>query len=490
MSFMAFILAYFGTFLSFPIYLYLIIRKLTRNTNRWLVFLISFASGPFILPLIYYYYQLLFPGIYLKTIINDFPLYHLLLILPSILIIYRKLKSSILLHFSFRFKLNLTEILLILLASFSFISIVIQLLFFPSTSVDELQYAVEIKLNAVEQTISPLYIGNFSSLGNINFKYNTAIRPGLIVLGSYLSLFSPQILEIYIVQFITLYYLILLIIFISLCVYRLSNNRESALVSIVIMLYSWIFVKNVLYGGKEILIFLFGLLTITGLYNIRNKLPYFWSPVIGMLIGVNILINFHGFLISCLAILSLGLINYRKIWRFSVFTLVTIIFAFVFSGQEIPFNLSFFLGHSVIAPFTNSITNKEQLSSFSDNIYKEYAQYESKTLTDDKSIISPQTDNTNKFSSVVINKYIKGKLQGLTQIGYYGIIFWIAGIMLLSNFNNLRKKPFMKYGMLFILLYISALFDPLNLQLHRYSFVAETSTKYTTFILIFAVILI
>lgn len=454
--------------------------------GKWLIFFICFSIGPFTLPILFYYFQIFFPEYTYSTHLINISLIISISIFLSIIFVKIDHLNEYKFHFPYIPKMQSGDKLLILLIFLSLIFTSIQLLFFQSTGVDELLYAAEIKLNSIERQISSLYNGNFTVLGNIHFKYNTAIRPGLIVFGSSLQTILPNIPADFILRFISFYYLILFIALLFSVIYKTKKNLTSSLITVFFILYSWIFIKNILFGGKEILIFFFALLSLVIVFHFKKRPNFIWSLIVGMITGINIFLNFHGFIISSLIILTLIIYfitskrNFTELIKPLFIILITLI---IFSGKEISYNMSFFLGHSSFTFLSKTSPYQQQISTFSPEIYKEYSQYEQETLKDMRKL-------PNYFISMAMTNHIKGKLQSFTQIGYYGFTFWLALVLFIINLKSLLRQTGFKFMLLFLTLYILILFDPFNLKLHRYSFVAETSTKYTTFIMIFAALLI
>ena len=79
--------------------------------------------------------------------------------------------------------------------------------------------------------------------------------------------------------------------------------------------------------------------------------------------------------------------------------------------------------------------------------------------------------------------YIKGKLQGLTQVQFYGLVFWLLMIVVVFRYRKITRDYFQKTLLVFSGLFFFVFMDPLNLNSHRFAHILTVSPKYTLILL-------
>lgn len=77
------------------------------------------------------------------------------------------------------------------------------------------------------------------------------------------------------------------------------------------------------------------------------------------------------------------------------------------------------------------------------------------------------------------DSWFKGKLQGLTQIQFFGFVFILFLIIVGMRYRKMWRDKWERLLLLFTGIYGFVFFDPLGINPHRYSYVLSVSPKYT-----------
>jgi hypothetical protein len=197
--------------------------------------------------------------------------------------------------------------------------------------------------------------------------------------------------------------------------------------------------------------------------------------------GLITYINYSGAIITGILFI-VGLIFFKsKISKKFCVIAIALIFFIFFSGGE-------------FSQYKNFIFNKKLIS-----LENQEKTFESKELESYK-IREKESEKTLKESEKTlkedekINKkdiLIKGKLQGFTQIQFFGLIYlFFLFILILTLAKRKRIDLFSKLNLSFIGLFFFIVMDPFFLNPHKYAYVLSISPKYTFLLLPFVVLLI
>jgi hypothetical protein len=193
-----------------------------------------------------------------------------------------------------------------------------------------------------------------------------------------------------------------------------------------------------------------------------------YAIIIGILIGLGIFINTSGIIIG--GILFLLLIKELGIKKKAIpLILAAAIAVAVFSGFELKSIFTFVFNKNLISIQNMKGTfNSGELSGY------KIADATTKTATANKSSVSK------------LDILLKGKLQGLTQIQFYGFIFIIFLITLFRTVKSHALDNVSKNVLLYIGLFFFIIMDPFFLNPQKYAYVLSISPKYTVLLTIFA----
>jgi hypothetical protein len=197
---------------------------------------------------------------------------------------------------------------------------------------------------------------------------------------------------------------------------------------------------------------------------------YKYAIAVGLLIGLAMYINLSGIIIGGIIFLLL-----LKEFGISKRAIPLIFFAAlsitVFSGFEIDSIPKFILNR-------NSLAIKNTSTTFSSG---ELNNYKIGTLQNKKATLNAQPDSSLKLSVMLM-----GKLQGITQIQFYGFIFIIFLITLFRTLKDRSLNDTSKNVMLYMILFFFIVMDPFFLNPHKDAYILSISPKYTVLLTIFA----
>lgn len=373
----------------------------------------------------------------------------------------------------------LSKIMLIFIFFITFISFVLGSIY-PSTWADShpylrqgYVYSQDRSLDRLEtRTLFSDFNGNKITPPSETYEMDTAIRPALPILYSFFfrkSIISET--EYFSTRFIYFYYFLLSIFALY---YYLRKHRFHALAGVCIFLscyYSLAF--GPLLGAKEIiLLFLsfFSIMLTNEIKKATDPARYKYAIAVGLLIGLAMYINLSGIIIGGIIFLLL-----LKEFGISKRAIPLIFFAAlsitVFSGFEIDSIPKFILNR-------NSLAIKNTSTTFSSG---ELNNYKIGTLQNKKATLNAQPDSSLKLSVMLM-----GKLQGITQIQFYGFIFIIFLITLFRTLKDRSLNDTSKNVMLYMILFFFIVMDPFFLNPHKDAYILSISPKYTVLLTIFA----
>ncbi|KKP71308.1 MAG: hypothetical protein UR69_C0001G0132 [Candidatus Moranbacteria bacterium GW2011_GWE2_35_2-] len=317
--------------------------------------------------------------------------------------------------------------------------------------------------------------------GNDEYKYNPAIRPGIpfsmIVTYAYNEDYDSRD---FFIRFQSVYYYVLLLLLFILVVYRFSlkidiDPGKSLFSSLILFVFSSGLSRMVIFGSKETAIYFFALASLYLLIetNLLKKRDLYTEFILGVVLGLNSFINLHGTFVAGIIIILVFLFSKIKIVKriSQVFSLVLMMF--IFGGMEIfsLVKLIFF--------------NRVMVSSVGDNTMSI-----SKLSNDIATVATRNKENlTNIYqTNNITDTYLKGRLQILTNIGYFGYHFWIFLIIIFFKWKDILKTHFGKIVSVFILIYFVLVLDPFNLNSNRYADILWGSVKYAMLVLLLSII--
>ena len=438
--------------------------------NRRLRLLITLQIAPLLLGLIIYILYYLMPS-------QSGWIYWLILIIigliTPILTKFRLTRSiqtlfnaCIRLFYSIRILDRVTKIFIYLIALIIFI-VFIRMIIWPVNWADQIFYIEQSYVFGKLHSLDLFWNWGVFKDNIISYQMNPAIRPGLPMIFSLPYLFNANLSSgILFAQTLMFYF------FIILCcsVYYFSNlgsnnQKKSGIYALFFMLTTYLFINNSIGGFKEMIIVTIAILILC-LIRDKKSLNMHSIALIGAMMGLASIINYSGIIISVILFIII-LFSVKETIKLTIIQAVVItIVALLVGGFE------FFSFYKFITLGLNSTNKQSSLSTIVRNTNNELYPAE------DVPVAANEILGYNITNSADI--YTKGKFQGLFQIEYYGFIFWIFGIIILTNIKKIIGNRNTRLIIVFIALYSFIIFDPFGLNKHQYSHVLSLSHKYTT----------
>ena len=462
----------------------LVIKHLLRESfDTKLSFLLGYGISPLLISLLLYYLYLFFPGkewrFYVFIIYSIFVIL-LLIFLKQIKILFSmNIKKITFLILNKIKKINVfSKIIVIFILSivlFSFVRGII----YPNTWIDNFIYLRQGYVYSYDRSLDRLetrvpfseFNNNIIAPPEQSFIMNTAVRPALPILYSFF--FKDKIIsefEYFSVRFIYFYYFLLSIFALY---YFLKKNKARALIGVLAFVSCYYVVAfTIVFNSKEIILTFLSFFSVMLISLIKErdafaKLKY--AIIIGILIGLSIFINTSGIIIGGILILlflkEIGIT--KKVWPLILTTTLLIV---VFSSFEIKGLYKFILNKNLLSTQNTTATfNSSELQNYKI------------TSISNTSTINNQPANASKLSILIL-----GKLQGLTQVQFYGFLFIIFLITLVRTLKNHSLNSVTKNVLLYMGLFFFIIMDPFFLNPHKYAYVLSISPKYTVLLTIFA----
>lgn len=460
---------------SIAVSLLLVRSSFRKKIGDFLLVMFSLGVGPFISGLIFYALLFIFPE---KN--NHF--YSIIIIAIYFLIFFinrrilKELKEiSLNLFAKIVVIIKKQSKIVVVIAAFFIGLYLLQLIAFPIVDNDSVLYLNQTEASYEYKNIDwqkkPEVVINGTDL----YSYNSMIRPGFPLLMSSTYLFQGEgRYELASLKFVVSYYYILLLILFLFSVKIISeklnlNSNRSLTYGLFFIVFSWGLTRGLIFSAKEISIYFFALFSILIATFLLEKDNSEWANriLLGILLGINSFINLHGIIIECIILLIIFLFSQKRIAeRIADITFVFLL-SIPFGGFELLMLYNFIFVESaknaMLTIFNNGTLPENELKIIHQNLYQ------ANTLT---------------------SEYLKGKLQILTNVGYFGFYFWIFLLIVAKYFKKIIKNDFSKVIIFFIFIYYVVVIDPLGFNNHPLSIVLWGSTKYAMLILFLGIILV
>ena len=311
-------------------------------------------------------------------------------------------------------------------------------------------------------------------------KVTVGIRPGLPMIASFTALFnSNNIVMERQLQFIIFYYFILSLLFLYILVRDQTKSKKIGLLAVFLLISCFFFTNFVIFGFKEIIIIALILacymLFKEYIHNSKEKVvlrvTLLRAVFLGMLLGAMSFIHFTGSVSAIFVFVPFIVILPLNIKNKIIIAIITILIMYLSSLGETKYFIIWAIKGLRIPPFL-SAENTTLISIIQNLIF-------SPNIQD-----SFSTGELGSFGIVsLLDPLLKGKMQFLTQIQSFGLVFWFVICLVLLNIRNvLRDKVNVIVG-LFSLLFLLLIFNPLSLINHQSSYVFLVSPKYYLIIL-------
>lgn len=362
-------------------------------------------------------------------------------------------------------KLSLEGWYLLLISIFITCFSLIRMVFWPPIWFDQLLYLKQGNAFYLSTQLTDFERTQTFTLGEFSHEFLAEIRPGLpLIYSSYLTLTrgSLEVSESGL-QMILGYYFVLLTVGVWLFTLSLTRNKNATAFSTFLTLTSFYLVNFSIWGFKELLIV--DLLLVALWTLIKGNENRFNPAFLGFLLGLMSFVNYSGTIIGFLVlVISAVAANGTLLNRFSTITRV-FVWWWAISLTE----------HLILLKWVfQSVLRKD------DVIIPVATQ--APTLLQNASTTAVGELGAYQIISN-IDLYLRGKLQGLVQVQYYGPILFLFILMIAFNIKGVLKQGWARYLLLFITIYGLVFFDPLSLNTHRFSYILAVSPKYTVIVI-------
>lgn len=381
-------------------------------------------------------------------------------------------------------RLNFISKVFAILIFFILILCFLRVFFWPINWTDQIYYIEQSYAIGQQKSLSIFFHPDFFDNGILKFQIDAAIRPGLPLLYATAALFSASLeTVVQYAQIMTFYFLAVALGIFFLITKRISrtNVAEKSLLTVLLILSTYLFINLAVLGFKELPMLCFILL----IFDVLSKPTYHPtksnSIYIGVLMGMMSYINLSGSLLSCIIILIIFFLFPKLSFiKRSLLTARSLIILVLVSGFEFPYFFEWIIpGYSTVR---NNILTLLHQSAQTIGIYIPYIQSE---------YISPVFREFTSYKiSSGIDQYTKGKLQGFFQPEFYGLIFPLFLTVLIFRFRQLIANNYIKLLLIFIALYYLILIDIFGLNHHEYSYILTASHKYTVMLIPFIALVI
>lgn len=432
----------------------------------------SLTFSPLILSLLFYFLTLVFPG-------NKPFFYHITLIviiLLPMLFVKRHLTTQNV-SASMLIKKSDTSLLnIFLLSSIVFIILLTFLrgVLWPLDTSDQVLYqkqAYAYSRLLSNDIFTDIHGGNYKD-NQISYSYNSSIRPGITALFGFSYTFVNNIDSgDAFCQFIIFYYFILVL---AICFYAsfiyFGQNITISLLTLFLITTCYYFINFTIYGFKETALISLILLSIMNIISLRNNSSLLGFVLFSSCLGLMSYIHYSGVIFSFIVFLLYLLLSPRGNLYKLKGTIFIVLLTVLLSGGEIYFFLRWIAeGFRDIKAISTLVDrdNLQLLNGIKNN--QEIQNYNVNSLTD---------------------FYIKGKLQGLFQIQFFGFIYVTYLAVLILGFKQILLNILTKYYFIFFLLFFLIIIDPLSINSNRYAYVLSISPKYTLVLLPFISIIV
>jgi len=480
--------------------------KFDKYFGKYLSFLLAYGIAPLISSLLFFYSIWIFPGesdFFYGIIVISF--WFALLIIcakkwKTVLFFYVDFFKKIRKH-SFKRSYVAFTVLFFFTLIFS-----IQALFYPIVDNDNALYLNQseaiYKYKNLEWQKKKIVIIR----GGDEYKYNSAIRPAIPAFMALSFALDNNRHDYFIFKFLSTYYYYLLIGAFLYSVYFLAKEQEKVLlVSLSFAMFFLVLfpglIRTLILNSKENIIYFLVLLSIYLVYLITvggSKRKLSTEFILGIILGLNAYINLHGVIIECVILLILFLFSKLSFKERILQVFAILVISFPFAAFEQIVNFNFIFGNTIkntyahIGLFLGSIY--EWLLSFFSHLHsndntKQISQNVAPAIK--KVIINNSVANTsietNKqlyHVNSLVDIYLKGKMQILTNIGMFGFYFWLFLGTLIFYWKKIFNSILGKIIISFIGIYYFVVIDPFNLNRNTFSIILWGSTKYAKLLLL------
>ena len=370
----------------------------------------------------------------------------------------------------------------------------IQSLFYPIIGGDEVLYLNQSEALKEERNLDWRKAHHVIIRGDDQYSYNSMIRPGIPSLMA-LNLFVSD-KNYFIFKFLSCYYYLLLItvflILIKKVAHELKKDHVPAIIfGMLFLVFSWTITRSYIFNSKEIIIYFFALLGIIFAIDLIKKERCFINSLfLGIILGVNSFLNFHGIVIGLITTLIV-LIFAKNGIRGRLKTGLIIFPTFIlFGGTEFIKSFSFIFSRTFLATvefFKNKLFSKFQIDEVNqvlpedikpEDIKKDELSY----LNDDHKALYKISDKK--------SLYLRGKLQMVTNVGVFGYYFWGFLVTIILKFKKILKSEAGRVMVVFIFVYLLIVLDVFNLNKHEYSIILCGSTKYASLLTLLSLVVL
>ncbi len=359
----------------------------------------------------------------------------------------------------------------------------VRMMLWPVNWADQIAYITQAYSFAEARDLGQFFGVEFFRDNQIVHQMNPAIRPGLPMVNAYYFLLRNSLTTgALFSQLVTLYYFSLLLVLIARTSWLAAASVRNSLVALTLTLSTYLFFNHAVSGFKEMIFAVLILLIINLAVAVTSKASYRLWAVIGALMGLMAFVHYFGVVLSALTFLAL-LLGLKLPWQGWLKAAgIGLAGLLVFSANELV------ALYRWVTRTDDTIALDEPISS--ELVSNSLGEGTSQAAT----FIQSGVTGVQELASYQINSladlYIKGKLQGLFQLQYYGFIYLLLLVVLLFCFRKLLSNTAAKIILLFVLLYVFFVFDPFNLNRFSYAYVFSISHKYTVFLVPFAALLI
>jgi len=470
--------------------LLLLRKKINKTIGDYVSLVFSYGVGPLFNGLFFYYLVWFFPektGLFYVGAVSA--LWVLLLAagtkkIKFLALFYKKIFSCIKKGLANSRKLFLfAPVLAVLLFTAT------QALFYPIVDNDQAIYLNQSEALYQYRNLDWQREDRVVIRGDDEYKYNSAIQPAIPSLMAFSFMIHKEEGNYFVFNFFMAYYYLFLLAFFLFVIYKISatldkNPFYAILFGSFFFVFSWGLSRTFIFNSKESVIYF---LTAVGIYlvyliAVSSRRHLGMEALLGIVLGLNSLVNLHGIIIEAISLLVLFMVSSQKIkdrflqvlWAFSVslfaggFEIIET-FGFVFwSTAKNISDSAIHLVHEVLSPKDGVTAIKNSMGN-----------------PRNTSVANLDATHSDLYQvKGFLDIYLKGKLQIFTNIGIFGFYAWIFIATLAYDLKNIWKNKIAKILVLFIGIYFVVVIDPFNLNGNQYAIVLWGSSKYAKLLLL------
>ncbi len=467
-------------FVYLPIVLGTLVWNHSRNPESWQSLLGSFAVAPFIPALILYALFAITPGMppfYYLSVIAGICFAPLIFVRRQISLVIAMVGARIK-HIPRRNFPKVGGLFVIFITLFT----TLRMTAFPPTWGDIYEYIQQSYVYSQDRALWRLTNPIPFAADGSNYIMNAGIRPGIPMINTlYMLTAPPNSSIITLTHFTYLYYFLLLIVAVTYGGSQLGLTGKSSIVPAALLLSSFYIVRLTIFGAKEIILAVLMLISLYFVDCMRQNTRVEWRylVVLGALLGTATFINWSGTITA--GLIGLTYLIWGKIaWRKRILATAAVAAVTLVIGAFEPWSgIKSFILNPLL--FTNSKADSKAQELRQNELVNYGFQRKAEYTTESNVALT--------LSESRVNLIVKGKLQGFTQIQYFGIVFiiWVAGFLIKKRqtYTDLEKII-----LTYVLVYFFVVIDPLSINPHQYAYVLSISPKYTLMLVPMVVILI